>query len=343
MATSPNTDNYTLGKGVVFFDQLVSGSYQGERDLGNAPAFTFNIAIEKLEHYSSRGGLKAKDKEIISQITPGCAFTLDEINKENLALLTLGETTTVTQTAGSAAAEDLVAHLGKRTELPKRGIISWELPYDTGTVIFVVGETVTGAGGATGVVVALSSGATATAGTLYIVRTNTTDFVDDEAITGSGTGAATVNSATGGTQATGTPKVLVQDSTDTTTYVAGTDYEINTALKDDTIGRIKILEGGSITDGVTLHVTYQYDALTYTNIAAFANTQVVGKLRFVSDNPAGQQQELKIWSVSLTPSGDTAMIGDDWSTLGFQGEILKDEANHPLSPYMDIIMDQVAT
>ena len=72
----------------------------------------------------------------------------------------------------------------------------------------------------------------------------------------------------------------------------------------------------------------------------FANTQVVGKLRFVSDNPAGLQQELVVWSVSLTPSGDTAMIGDDWSTLGFVGEILKDEANHPLSPYANIIMAQ---
>jgi hypothetical protein len=90
-------------------------------------------------------------------------------------------------------------------------------------------------------------------------------------------------------------------------------------------------------------VTYGYAALTYTNIAAFANTQIIGKLRFVSDNPAGNQQELEAWSVSLVPSGDTAMIGDDWSTLGFTGEILKDETNHPLTPYMNIIMGQALT
>ena len=90
---SPNVENYTLGKGVVFFDQknLTTGLYKGERDLGNAPAFAFNVALEKLEHFSSRGGLKAKDKEIISQITPGITFTLDEINKANLALLTLAD------------------------------------------------------------------------------------------------------------------------------------------------------------------------------------------------------------------------------------------------------------
>lgn len=343
MATSPNTDNYTLGKGVVFFDQLISSVYQGERDLGNAPAFTFNIALETLEHFSSRGGLKAKDKEIISQITPGLAFTLDEVNKENFALLTLGDTTTETQALGSVVAEVITGNLGLRSDLAFRGIISWDLPYDDAAadnVIFVVGETVTGAGGATGVVTKVTG--TASAGVLEIARTNAIDFIDDEVITGGGTGLADVNSLVGGTQTVGTPGILVQDSTDTTTYVVGTDYEVDITLSDDKIGRIRIIETGSITAAEVLHVTYQYDALTWTQIAAFANTQIVGKLRFVSDNPAGQQQELEVWSVSLVPAGDTALIGDDWSTLGFTGEILKDETNHPLSPYMNIIMDQAA-
>jgi hypothetical protein len=202
---------------------------------------------------------------------------------------------------------------------------------------------VTGAGGGIGVVTGLAAGSTATSGTLYLALTNTTSFVDDEALTGSGTGAAEVNSSTGGSQNTSTPAILVQDATDTTTYVAGTDYEVDITLSDDTIGRIRIIETGAITTLEVLHVTYQYDAITYTNISMFANTQVVGKLRFVSDNPAGDNQELEIWSASLTPSGDTAMIGDDWSTLGFVGEILKDETNHPLSPYGNIIMEQTAT
>jgi len=273
MATAPNTDNYTLGKGVVFLDQLVSGVYQGERDLGNAPAFTFNIALEKLEHYSSRGGLKAKDKEIISQITPGLAFTLDEVNKENLALLTLGEVSLVTQTGAAITDEVIVAHLGMRADLSERGIS-----------LVIVGD----------------------------------------------------------------------DATPTVTYVEGpasnplANYEISTVLSDDKIGRILVHEDqtgcvAAITEDQELYVDFTSAALTYTNISAFANTQVIGKLRFVSDNPAGNQQELTVWSVSLTPSGDTAMIGDDWSTLGFVGEILKDETNHASSPYMDIIMNQVAT
>ena len=259
MGTSPSTDNYTLGKGVVYFNRKdnSSGLYTGERDLGNAPSFSFNIALEKLPHYSSRGGLKAKDKEIVSQMTPALAFTLDEINAENLSLLTLADVETVSQTGSTVTDETHTANLGKRVVLNYRGI----------------------------------SGVTVT------------------------------DSATG----------LV-------TYVQGTDYEIDSSLDDDKIGRLLILEGGSISENESLDVSYTYATVEYTRIKAFAQTQVEGMLRFVSDNPAGTQQEIQAWRVSLTPAGDTAMIGDDWSTLGFTGEVLKDESNHPDSPYFDIIM-----
>ena len=33
------------------------------------------------------------------------------------------------------------------------------------------------------------------------------------------------------------------------------------------------------------------------------------------------------------------MIGEDWSTLSFVGEVLKDDTNHPTSPYLNVIMD----
>jgi len=336
MGLAPSTDNYTLGKGVVFFDQLVSGVFTGERDLGNAPSFNFSIALEKLEHFSSRGGLKAKDKEIISQITPSLTFTLDEVNKENLAMLTLGTVSTVSQTGGTAAAESLTVHLNKRAELAFRGITYFILPYDTGTGAFAVGETVTGAAGGAGVVTKIIG--TTASGTLYIRRTNTTAFVAGEVLTGGATGAAEAVNA--GALGTGNPAITLTDSAGTTFYVEGTDYEILKSMNDDAIGRI-LFKGLTLVEGATVKATYTYATLTYEKIAAFVNTQVVGKLRFVSDNPAGTQQELMVWSVSLTPSGDTAMIGEDWSTLSYTGEILKDEVNHPDSPYLEIYMDQV--
>ena len=55
-------ENYTLGKGILYFDRYNpdTGTYSGWRDLGNAPSFSFTVNIEKLEHFSSRGGLRVK-------------------------------------------------------------------------------------------------------------------------------------------------------------------------------------------------------------------------------------------------------------------------------------------
>lgn len=336
MGTAPNTENYTLGKGVIFFNQLVGGSYQGERDLGNAPSFSFSLATEKLEHYSSRGGLRAKDKEIISQITPSLSFTLDEINKENLALLTLGAIESVTQLAGVASAVSVNAISGLRATLAHRQVGAYRLAHGTVTSgPFVVGETVTSDNSSPG------SGTIVAVGSAYIDVVITAGlFEDTNTLTGGTSGASAAQS---GEMTWSAGAMLVQDSTDTTTYVAGTDYAVLASLRDDEIGRIYTYDTGSITDAEELHLTYMYRAETYQRIKAFSETEITGMLRFVSDNPAGEQQEIVVHSVSLAPTGDTALIGEDWSTLGFTGEVLKDETNNPDSPYMDIKMDSVVS
>jgi len=328
MAQSPNTDNYVLGKGVVYFNELVSNVYQGERDLGNAPAFSFSVAVEKLEHFSSRGGLKAKDKEVISQITPSVAFTLDEINAENIGMLSLGALSTVTQIAGVAEAEVVTANLGMRATTVYREIGSYRLAHGTVTGgPFVVGTTI------------VSDNASPGSGTIVAVGTG---YVDVVVVSGVFANADTISVSAITADMTADPVwtagvILVQDDADAVTYVAGTDYSVSALLKDDKIGRVLVLSTGvTILEGDELHITYNYKAVTYSQVKSFTKTTIEGFLRFVSDNPVGTQQELKIWRASLTPTGDTAMIGDDWSTLGFQGEILKDETGHPASPYMDI-------
>lgn len=340
MAVNPNTDNYQLGKGIVYFNQLISGVYQGERDLGNAPAFSFNVALESLEHFSSRGGLKALDKEIISQITPSLTFTLDEVNAKNIALLALADSTPVYQAASSSLEEEHTANNGARIQLDKRGLTSLTLSFDTGTGAFADGLVVTGAGGATGIIMSVA-GTTAT-GTLIVAKTNAALFVDGETITDSDTGAAKVAAGTVGVVSTGIPIVKLTNSGDTVTYVAGVDYTIETI--DISPARIYIepliANGGtgSIPDGATVEVTYGYSEQTYTVMSAFANTQVIGALRFISDNPAGNNMELNVWSVSLSPTGDLSLIGDDFTTLAFAGKILKDDLNHSSEPYMRITM-----
>jgi len=250
-------ENYTLGKGILYFDRYQNGAYSGYRDLGNAPSFSFNVNIEKLEHFSSRGGLRVKDKEIISQLTPSCSFTLDEITAENFEILGLATIDDQSQAAATGESETIAAVVGKVT-LAKRGIKN---------VSVAVGST---------------------------------------------------------------------------TLVAGTDYTIGAA--DAKAGQINFIDStdvqAAITAGEDFVITYDCDAVNLKVVRLFTETEVIGRLKFVSDNPTGTQCTLVAKSVSLTPSGDTAFIGDDWSTLSFSCECLKSSAPEDAdSPYIDIIME----
>ncbi len=335
MAASPSTKNYTLMKGMLYFDKLSesTGLYLGERNLGNAPAVNFNVSLEALEHFSSTGGLKAKDKKVIAQITPQFNFTLDEISAENMGMLLTTTPTAVTQ----AADDDQTALLtdvapGFWYETGDREIGIYALGYDTGTVIFAIGEVVSGA---TGVGTVVERVGDATSGTLYL-NTLTAGFVDNEALTGDGSGAAAAN----GVEAFLTSAVSVEDTDAAGTFfVAGTDFTV-----DSGTGRISPIVGGAI-DGTTvtnLTVCYGILGATYYELNGLSETQLEGKMRFVSDNPVGNQLELEIWRVSLVPAGDTALIGDDWSTLSFEGEILKDDTGHPTHPYLKMIITEQA-
>ena len=88
MPTSPDTGNYHIGKGIVSFKEAAAADFV---DLGNAPSFLWEPTIEKLEHFSSREGVKTKDFTAVTQVGATVTITLDEITKENLALFTLGE------------------------------------------------------------------------------------------------------------------------------------------------------------------------------------------------------------------------------------------------------------
>jgi len=329
-----STDNYTLGKGVVNFNRKVGGIYTGEKDLGNCPEFSFNISLEKLDHYSSRGGLKAKDKEVVSQISPSISFTLDEISAANVALLTMADIKTIVQAKGSVSAETHKAYKGTKVVLDNRKIGLYALaltgaPTTPGTVgLVITGDT----SSAAGTIASFDA-----ASNVYLLSGVTGTFVDGEPLTVAG-GTATEGGTTLGTAVFTAGKIVVKKAA--VALTEGVDYQVSTSLKDDIIGRVEILEGSTITDGDDLIFTYDYDDYTYTKLMAINQTSTEGMMRFVSDNPIGTQMELEIWRVSLTPSGDTAMIGEEWSTLAFAGEILKDETKDPLvdSQYFNIIM-----
>lgn len=333
MGLTPSPDNYTLGRGVVYFNKKdpTSGLYEGERDLGNAPAFTFAIDIATLEHFSSRSGLKAKDQRVVTEVTPKFSFTLDEPNAENYALLTLGTVEDISQLVGAAESDTLaLVNVDRFFMLDKRNVIIRSLKYKASAVpaIFVKGETVTGAGGANAEILEVEGDADS--GTYYLGTITAGPFIDGEALSGSVAG----DSLADGAETADAAGVVVSDGElSPTIYTAGTDYSVNAVR-----GQIKILTGGAIVDGDALSVSYSCGTATYKKVKILLNTTLEGRLRFIGDVPIGVNAELEIWRANITPTGDTALIGDDWSTLAFEGEILKDEAGHPESPYMDILL-----
>lgn len=87
MPTSPNTENYQIGKGVVTFDKDSLGSF---RDVGNVSEFEWTPAIEKLDHFSSREGVKKKDKSVAVETGATLRMVMDEITARNLQMMALG-------------------------------------------------------------------------------------------------------------------------------------------------------------------------------------------------------------------------------------------------------------
>jgi len=77
-----STDNYTIGKAVVKIASIgVSPSFV---ELGNCPSVAFSIEEERLEHFSSRGGLKNRDLYPLIQLKYTLTFECDEITDDNL-------------------------------------------------------------------------------------------------------------------------------------------------------------------------------------------------------------------------------------------------------------------
>jgi len=341
MASS--TDNYSLGKGIVSFNQEINGEFYGYLDLGNCPEFTFNVTIDKLDHYSSRGGLRAKDKSVISEITPAVAFTLDEINADNLALLTFADKTTVNQKVALVTGETHKAYKDRRVKLNNKGF------YQSITLSDLVVASAPATAGAIGdVITGTTSKATAvvfsyTSGTkTYKVFDVTGTFSTGETLTVTGgvAGAAGTLEASNFFVAGTTPTTQTLTVTGATSglLVKDTDYSISTAMKDDETGSIYIMPNGKVVDGEVLTFVYTAKQITYTKLNAIQQTSIEGELRFVSDNPIGNNFEMTVWKVSLSPAGDTNVIGDEFMTLGFTGEILKDSENHSLEPYYKIEM-----
>lgn len=85
--TSPSTQLYTLGRGVLYIAQWDGDTPPGEddwEDVGDCQEFTVEVTEEKLEHFTRRSGTRTKDKVVVLESGYDLSFVLNESSVENL-------------------------------------------------------------------------------------------------------------------------------------------------------------------------------------------------------------------------------------------------------------------
>lgn len=123
---TPNTQDYVLGKGKILFGLIDSSTglvdTNGLRDLGNTPAFTASVEVEKRDHKNSRDCLAFVDATFVTSQKINLSFQLDEINYENLSDFFSGETSTYDNPHDTTFTDNVIAadvKLGRWYELRK--------------------------------------------------------------------------------------------------------------------------------------------------------------------------------------------------------------------------------
>lgn len=95
-ATSPNVDNYFIGKGIVKFAVDGGTTYV---DLGNCSEVEWTPTVDKLDHFSSRTGIRVKDLSVVREKSATVRVVMEELTPHNLGIALMGEVTTGTPPA----------------------------------------------------------------------------------------------------------------------------------------------------------------------------------------------------------------------------------------------------
>lgn len=350
--------NYVIGRGRLFLDRFPDADTytgEGERYLGNTPSLAMSATSTNLDHFSSEGGLKVKDKSVTLQRDLTGTFTCDNISIPNIALWFAGVESSAVQ-ASSAGERFLEAfavqkgrwyQIGATTAAPMgladltiiRAMVGVAVAA-TGTITFsgvgtasdtvtINGQAITlVASGATGFSANIGASETLTAQAVKaVINANPTTFL----VSARGTAAVLTLTAhtpgTGGNALTLT-ELLTAGTVSGATLAGGTGSVTNLVLDTDweyeqATGRFHILAAApAVANGATVTVSYSKTAATR-DIMVTGGTEAYGALRFVADNAVGDNKDYFWPYVKLTANGDYALKGDEWQQMSFGFEVLK--------------------
>lgn len=117
--------------------------------------------------------------------------------------------------------------------------------------------------------------------------------------------------------------LVLENTAGTTTYVAGTDYQVNAD-----VGMYRALAGGTITDAQSLHASYTKAAITdgwAINGSTRSSIRVYCFLE--GENIAtGELIFCEVWDAMLTPDQEIDFLSDDLVEIGLTGSMTKPSA-----------------
>jgi len=103
MAISPITGNYTVGKGLIFFQP--SGSSVWE-ELGDIDNFDLTVEVEEIERYSNQYGVAKLAHSAVIQTDVSIEMTLMQMTDRNRALSVGGDKAAMSQSALTSQSVD---------------------------------------------------------------------------------------------------------------------------------------------------------------------------------------------------------------------------------------------
>lgn len=113
--------NQVLGRGKLYFELYAPGTFvgQGERYLGNTPAFALRSTVAMLDEYDSLGETIEKVESTTTQQDLGASFTGDDISNDNLAAWFAADQGSTTQVGMSGLQETLTLFRDRWYQLGK--------------------------------------------------------------------------------------------------------------------------------------------------------------------------------------------------------------------------------
>ena len=117
------------------------------------------------------------------------------------------------------------------------------------------------------------------------------------------------------------PAPSVTNTAEDTTYVAGTDYVIDTRL-----GRIRRLAGGAITATQEVYVNYTYTSYTLTSIRGGVQPQqnfyILGDMK---NRPDAKDMRLEIFQANLSTDGEVDLFSAEPLNITLTGPLITPE------------------